>query len=219
MQMKRLIIVCEGHTEVAFCRDVLLPYFSKKNINIQPPLIKKSGGGIVPWSTLKRQIKNHLQEPNVFVSTLIDYYGIPDKFKFPEWEKAKKIINKNDKLDFLESSMKEDIDKNASFRFIPYLQLHEFEGLLFNNIEVFDEQIDPSEFRSREELLKTINSFPNPEMINDDPVNTPAKRLERLIVGYNKIVHGSILAEKIGLERIRKKSPRFNNWIEKLENI
>jgi hypothetical protein len=33
--------------------------------------------------------------------------------------------------------MKEYIDESIRYRFIPYMQLHEFEGLLFNNIEVF----------------------------------------------------------------------------------
>jgi hypothetical protein len=46
--IKRVIIICEGVTEQQFCNDVLAPYFSKENIFISNPLIKKSGGGIVP---------------------------------------------------------------------------------------------------------------------------------------------------------------------------
>lgn len=54
--MKRIVIVCEGPTEQEFVRDVLQPYFLPKEIYIQSPLIKKSGGGIVPWNILKAQI-------------------------------------------------------------------------------------------------------------------------------------------------------------------
>ncbi|MCD4794457.1 MAG: DUF4276 family protein, partial [Bacteroidales bacterium] len=72
--MKRIIIICEGQTEQEFCKDVLAPYFISKNIQIQAPLIKKSMGGIVNWIVLKKEIETYLkQEPNVFVTLLIDY--------------------------------------------------------------------------------------------------------------------------------------------------
>jgi hypothetical protein len=41
--MKRLIIICEGQTEVEFCKDVLFKHFISKGIILQTPLIKKSG--------------------------------------------------------------------------------------------------------------------------------------------------------------------------------
>jgi Domain of unknown function (DUF4276) len=128
-------------------------------------------------------------------------------------------VDKNDRMTFLEDAMKALIDPKLSHRFIPYIQLHEFEGLLFNNIDVFKEQIDLEEFRDFDYLLKTINDYPNPELINDGKTTAPSKRLERHIVGYNKIVYGSILAEAIGLQRIRSKCPRFNHWITTLEGV
>ena len=106
-----------------------------------------------------------------------------------------------------------------NYRFIPYIQLHEFEGLLFNNIEVFNAQIAPNEFRNYDDLVRTINEYPNPELINDGKTTAPSKRLQNLIIGYNKPVYGSILADSIGLPRIRAKSPRFNNWITTLEAV
>jgi len=85
--VKRLIVICEGPTEQEFCKDVLTPYFSNKNILIQAPLIKKSGGGVVPWLTLKKQIETHLkQDTNAMVTTLIDYYGIPERYNYPGWD-------------------------------------------------------------------------------------------------------------------------------------
>ncbi|AFC26127.1 hypothetical protein SGRA_3402 [Saprospira grandis str. Lewin] len=42
-------------------------------------------------------------------------------------------------MDFLEQEMKNDIPDPLNQNFIPYYQLHEFEGLLFNNIETFDD--------------------------------------------------------------------------------
>jgi hypothetical protein len=84
--MKRLIIIGEGQTEQAFCHDVLQPYFTRFNVLIQNPTIKKSKGGIVDWRILKREITNHLQvDHSAIVSMLIDYYGIHEKHGFPRW--------------------------------------------------------------------------------------------------------------------------------------
>lgn len=216
--MKRIIIICEGQTEVEFCKDVLLKHFIHKNIFIQTPLIKKSGGGIVPWNVLKKQIELYLREKDAIVTTFIDYYGIPENYHYPGWQKSRIIADKNSRMDFLENAMKNKIFEALQDRYIPYIQLHEFEGLLFNNIDVFDQNFNTYELNSREELLNILNSHPNPELINDDPTSAPSKRLERIITGYSKIVFGSILAEEIGLTNIRKKSPRFHNWINTLEN-
>ena len=152
--MKRLIIICEGQTEIEFCKDVLSPFLIKKDIFIQTPLVKKSGGGIVPWTSLKKQIENHLLEQNVYVTTFIDYYGIPDNFNFPKWSESKIIVNKSERMDLLENGMHLDLKSNP--RFIPYIQLHEFESLLFNNIEVFDQHITQSEFKTREDLINIL---------------------------------------------------------------
>jgi len=32
-------------------------------------------------------------------------------------------------------------------------------------------------------------------------------------------VYGNLIAEAIGLEKIREKSPRFNEWLNKIERI
>ena len=216
--MKRIIIVCEGETEQEFCKDILRSHFYAKNILIEYPTIKKTGGGIVAWDTLKKQIENHLKQDNqALVTTFIDYYGLNGKLKFPKWEEAQSIVEINKRMTFLESAMKETINDALNYRFKPYIQLHEFEGLLFNNIEIFDKNFEKSEFTDYAILKKTIEDNSNPELINDGKETAPSKRLCKLINGYNKPVYGSILAEDIGLAGIRSKCPRFNNWLTQLE--
>ena len=39
------------------------------------------------------------------------------------------------------------------------------------------------------------------------------------IKDYSKVTHGSLIAQDIGINKIRSKCPRFNEWIEKLQNI
>jgi hypothetical protein len=218
--MKRVVIICEGETEREFCKTLLAIYFAKRNIHIQAPLIKRSMGGIVKWGILKKEIETYLREKDVFVTMLIDYYGLYSKYHFPGWEESLKIADKNDRMVFLETAMQNDIKESVRHRFIPYLQLHEFEGLLFNDINIFYEQVPKEELVGVAELKQTFKDYPdNPEMINNNPETSPSHRLERIISGYNKILYGHYFAEAIGLDKIRNKSPRFHEWMDVIERI
>jgi hypothetical protein len=216
--MKRIVIICEGQTEQEFCNTVLSRHFLPKHIFIQSPLIKKSNGGIVCWKELKKQIENTLKsEPLAYVSLFIDYYGVHKEHNFPKWEETSKIASIYKRINEIEQSMLADIDNEFRHRFIPYMQLHEFEGLLFNNIDVFKRNFTTAELVGLEELQDTFDKFQNPELINNTPKNAPSKRLQRIIKKYNKIVHGNILAEAIGLPNIRSKCPHFNDWVSKID--
>lgn len=214
--MKRLIIICEGPTEQAFCNDILRDHFLPKGILLDAPTIKHSNGGIVAWETLKKQIITHLNEGNCIVSLFVDYYRIRDSYNFPGWMNSKSITDIYDRMRYLFEQMSLDIEINLRSRFIPYIQLHEFEGLLFSDISVF-----PNNFTKDEldfSLLETaVKSAHTPEEINNDPNTAPSERLKRAIKGYDKIVYGSCLASDIGLKTIREKCILFNEWIEKLE--
>lgn len=215
--MKRLVIICEGETEQSFCNTILAPDFISRGIIVQAPLLKHSHGGIVRWDILKKQIETTLKtETEVYVTLLIDYYGLYSKHGFPKWEVAEQYIDKNERMSFLESSMKDDIDDSIRYRFIPYIQLHEFEGLLFCDKSVFETVIPEKDLVGYEELEQTLTIYPNPELINTSKETSPSHRLLRIIRGYNKVVYGNILAETIGLNKIREKCPRFNNWIRSL---
>jgi len=217
-RMIRIIIICEGETEKEFCTKILGPFFAAKGIYIQSPLIKKSMGGIVKWEELKKQILLHLKnDPSAFVTTFIDYYGLYSKYNFPGWIQAEACPDKNKRMDILEEAMLLQIEDTYQHRYIPYMQLHEFEGLLFNEINIFNEQIPNDELVGTDELESTFAAYSNPEMINNSKETSPSHRLKRIIRGYNKIVYGNILAEAIGLDKLRHKSPRFNAWISKME--
>ncbi len=213
--MKRLIIVCEGPTEQEFCLEVLGVELAKRDVYVEAPLIKHSHGGIVAWEIIKRQILKHLQEGDAFVSMLVDYYGIKDQFSFPGWEESKGIADKTERIHFLADKMAEDIPEQYRYRFIPYIQLHEFEGLLFSDVNAFLNSFDTSEI-NYEALLEAAKDFENPEMINNSPATAPSKRLIEAIPDYNKVIFGNCVAMDIGLKKIREKCPLFNEWVEKL---
>lgn len=115
--------------------------------------------------------------------------------------------------------MNEDIEEELRSRFIPYLQLHEFEGLLFSNIDVYERVIPKEDLVGVEELKQTASTFDNPELINNSPETSPSHRLVRIVRGYDKVVYGNYLAETIGLNKIRERCPRFNQWIASLADV
>lgn len=155
--MKRIIIICEGQTEQAFCNEVLQPYFAGR-ININYPTIEKTGGGIVNWQALKHQIETHLlEDKTAFVTTLIDYYGIHKHHKYPFWDEAQKLQDKNVAISKIEGAMLEDIKPDLKRRFLPYVQLHEFEALLFSDVGIYNKSFEPDEFLNYKYLLETIN--------------------------------------------------------------
>ena len=218
--MKRIIVVCEGPTEQEFSNKILSPFFSPLGISLSAPLIKRSNGGIVPWSHLKNQIELHLKsERGAYVTTFIDYYGIYDHHKFPRWEETKQESDVSARVRAIEQGMYDSIDESLRSRFIPYIQLHEFEGLLFSDGNAFERVIPSNDLIGKDELKKTLDKFDNPEMINSSRLTSPSHRIERIIRGYNKVVYGNYLAESIGLSMIRKRCPRFNDWIERLANV
>lgn len=213
--MKRVIIICEGPTEQEFCTEILGVELAKHDVYVEAPVIKHSHGGIVPWSTFKRQILKHLQEGEVYVSMLVDYYGIREQFGFPGWEEAKGIVDKTERLHFLLDQMSEDIPAEYRYRYIPYIQLHEFEGLLFSDIQAFFKSFPEDEIKF-DELQAAVDSFETPELINNSAETAPSKRLINAIPDYDKIVYGNCVAMDMGLEKIREKCPLFNEWVEKL---
>jgi len=213
--MKRLIIICEGETEREFCESLLREDLYQVGIMISTPLIKKSMGGIVGWDGVRSQIVKHLYE-NAYVTTFIDYYGIKDRLGYPGWAESKTISDKCERINFLESKMRQDLDNH---HFIPYLQLHEFEALLFNNMEAFSTVIPPSEFKDRLLLERVLEDYDNPELINDGAATCPSSRLQSMIIGYEKVLYGNLIAMEIGLPSMMAKCPHFRGWIERLRKL
>lgn len=182
---------------------------------------KKSGGGMVHWNSLKNQIKTTLlQNPEVIITTFIDYYGIFESHNFPNWLESESILDKNLRINSLENAILIDINLDLRNRFVPYIHLHEFECMLFCNPSVLINNFDKNEFSDLEYLLETVNTYPNPEMINNGEETAPSKRLSRILKNkYKKVIYGSLLAEEIGLNLIMEKCPRFNEWVLKIQNL
>lgn len=215
--MKRLIVIVEGDTEKEFIDKVLSPYLLTKGLyNIQCFKIKHTKGGLTKYQHLKTDLINCVYESNAIVTTMIDFYALP--VDFPKYEEAKTIVDKADRLSFLEKSIVEDLENEKGEDFphlLPYIQLHEFEALVFSSIDAI-KALYSAEDAKFDEFEKIIKEYPNPEDINDNPHTSPSKRLinGQLIRGYNKINDGIMIIEEVGIGKILEKCPRFSKWVE-----
>lgn len=216
--MKRIIIICEGYSELAFCKDILEPHLNQFQIELYCELTSQSkDGGITKWGHIKDQINKISQEyPDAIITTFLDYYGIDKSHKFPNWAESKLIQHKTTRMEFLEKGMDDFIEDTINF--IPYIQLHEFEALVFSDYNAFEILYDEQD-ANLYALKKICTDYPNPEDINDSAVTAPSKRLIKNINRYNKKESGIDLLLVIGLEKIRNKCPHFNDWLKKLETI
>jgi len=103
-------------------------------------------------------------------------------------------------------------------RFIPYIQLHEFETLLFSDINGF-EYIFGDERSKVRQIAQIIAEYPEPERINDSPQTAPSKRILAIFPNYQKVEMGSLIALENSIENIISKCPHFAAWITQLKNL
>jgi hypothetical protein len=107
-----------------------------------------------------------------------------------------------------------------STRFIPYLQLHEFEALLLADPEKFDWEFLDHEKAIRS-LVELVAHFASPELIDDRYDTAPSRRISAVIPEYEgrKASAGPLIAEKIGVDTLRQKCPHFGDWLSRLESL
>lgn len=218
--MIRLHIVAEGSTEETFVKELLSPPLFERGVLATPILIGKSGG-CVAYGRLKKDVTLYLKsDPTSYCTTFIDYYGLGPGFP------AKITIGKHDppaqKKEKLERAVYRDVADTLGKRydashFIPYVQMYEFEGLLFSDSARFAAAIGKPELVSAFEAIRA--QVPSPEHINDDKTTAPSKRVQGLYAGYTKEFLGNLAALEIGLSTIRAACPLFNGWVERLEAL
>ncbi len=190
-QWEEIQIVCEGKTEFYFIKKIVNPYLSVFQIKLEPITMD----GNVSVDTVLKHVN---RTSTRIVTTFVDYYGF-------KGNTGKSIEDLEKALDV--GSSKEQL--------IPYLQKHETEALWFSDISIIASAMNASASQ-RQELEKIEKAFDTPEDINNSPETAPSKRLEALFRGYNKIIDGLNIAEKVGIEKMREKCPRFDAWLKRL---
>ena len=217
--MVRVHIICEGQTEETFIKELLQPIFSHKGIYLFPALIGRSGhkGGAVNYQRILRDIRNRLADNTAFCTTFFDFYGLdPD---FPGKEQALSQNCLEGKKGILEEKFQEkivcDLGNEITRNFFPYVQMYEFEGLLFSSPKAVADNLTIN-LGSVESISR---QFETPEHINNSPQTAPSKRLESLNRAYDKVLMGSLIALDIGIDEIRQKCKGFDEWLKRIESL
>lgn len=225
--VKRIFVVCEGQTEASFVKRILVPYFDSRNKTLIPITImtkqdKQRGkmykGGMCNFEKARSTITKVLagvKDRNTFVTTMFDFYRLP--IDTPGMDKIKSINDPYKKIALLETEI-QTFEKISSSIYFPYIQLHEFESLIFADIDKITEiYFEPSYDISQ--LKQALAKIHNPELINNGESTAPSKRILECIPEYDKIDGGITILEKIGIEKLQKECMHFSCWIDKLEQL
>lgn len=225
MKYNILHILCEGQTEERFVKEVLSPYLQQFNIYPKPILLltskkKNARGGMLSYAQAKRdltiltkQFRDNNSEHHIF-TTMFDYYALPDDF--PSFDESNKIQDVRERISFLENKFAEELEREA---FIPYIQLHEFEALLF--VDISRLQIEyPLSSEKIQTLKKETDIYCDPEMINNSPATAPSKRIIAALeqdYNYNKVQSGTAVTSAIGIEALLENCQHFKEWVETIK--
>lgn len=227
--MSEVVAIVEGQTEQAFVRHHLAAHLAARGITMwaQLPGRVARRGGARAWEAIRGDVLRTLKERRGRVcTTMFDFYAMP-----PDWpgrsEAAEKPLPERGAC--VERALLADLATcgGEDFRrelFIPYVQVHEFEALLFADVGKLGETLAPICNHEPEQLSKAFGQIlaeagGEAEAINDHQETCPSRRIGGLVRAYRKPLHGPIAAARIGLDALRRACRHFGQWLERLEAL
>jgi hypothetical protein len=222
MAWVRLYITVEGHAEREFADLALKPHLANYSIEVRPRVVltnRKLGkrGGILDFAKIRGDIVRLMKQDRhaeARFTTMMDLYALPPQF--PGWQEARKKNHPIERVAALENALQSEF---AEPRFIPFIQLHEFEALLYCDLTQLQSRIVGSD-AGIEALTREVLHL-QPEDIDGGASTAPSKRIITHIPIYerNKVRVGAPAAAAIGLKNLRAKCPHFATWLTKLEAL
>src|SRR5205807_4039550 len=108
------------------------------------------------------------QDHSAYCTTMLDFYGLGEGFPGTPQPQNSSATNR---VVNIEHAMKRDViaeipGLRPDVRFFPYIQLHEYEGLLFSDPAAFAHGIGQQHLAQRFTTIR--NSVATPEDIDDD---------------------------------------------------
>ncbi|GMU82947.1 MAG: hypothetical protein AMXMBFR47_28180 [Planctomycetota bacterium] len=214
-----LAIVVEGESEELFVKRLLAPHLWVRNVFAWPVVVIGSRS----WVRVKRDVVRLLKErAERRCAILFDFYGLK-----PDWpgraEAKKRPVAEH--ATAIESALIDDVAAGfgAEFRrerFLPHIQLHEFEARLFSDCEALGATLGVS----AERLRKIVVECGGPEQIDGNYETAPSRRLHQLCIestgrGYRKTTDGVTASERVTLATMRSECPHFAEWLGRVESL
>lgn len=230
--VKKVIALVEGETEAEFVHHVVAPYLQSFGVFIRAV---KGGdpkrtqhGGVRPWGSECKDICNYLKSGKT-VTTLFDFYGL--KNNWPGRVDAERQ-SWSSRGESVESAIHQDVCERMSgsfdrARFMPCIQVHEFESLLFvkpditaSSLALISERMETQEVFIRDKLNEVLADFSgDAEAINDSPLTAPSKRIGSIVAGYDKRAWGYQIVKDVSLSDLRIGCQWLDRWLTRLENL
>lgn len=219
-------MLCEGQTEREFCQSVVAPALRNRDVLINPSLAGKPGrerGGVRHWSAYRPEIIRHARSKRVpVVGLLVDFYGMPSDW--PGREDATKL-QPGDRGVRVERALRADLANELPDRFVPCVQVHEFESLLFvdhdGSADVLAGLVRAGGAAAvqtwRREVVRQCGG--SVESINQNRDGAPSRRLATRFGGYEKVIHGVAAAQAVGIEALRERCRWLDRWMTRLEAL
>lgn len=223
--MIRLHVVAEGQTEETFVNNTLVEHFAPFGVSADVRCVRTSRkqgrihrGGVLSYRQIKGDLEQWMKQDdhvNVWYSTMIDLYALPSEF--PSFTAFQQIQDPLRRVRNLERVFRIDIGHR---RFIPYIQLHEFEALLLAEPQRLLDEF-PGQVSAVNRLRSSIARFDSPEHVDDGQQTAPSKRIIEQIPEYKgrKASAGPAIAASIGVATLRHKCAHFGQWIRWIEYL
>jgi hypothetical protein len=225
--MIRLYFYVEGQTEQEYVKRVLTPHLAAFDVQVMGAVLAASGrrhgqvfrGGGRRYQPMRNALGNLLRQhkhADTRFTTMFDLYALYSGF--PGWDEAEKQRHiPHERVLTLERAFDADV---GDHRFIPHVQLFEFETILL---------CDPTHFALVYEkagdgiavLRAAVAEVKSPELVNDGEMTAPSKRIIAQFAQYErqKTTVGVELAECVGLEATRSLCQHFDRWLKTLESL
>jgi hypothetical protein len=177
----RLHVIVEGQTEESFVNELLGPALAHRMVFVDAQKIttgRRHGrsfrGGFVKYDHLARDLEQRMKEDQAedsWSTTMVDYYRIPPEF--PGYAVLSQHDAANQRAVNLEMALLNDMAGRLPglaivSRLIPYIQVHEFEALLFADPSAFADAF-PDSPNGVAALSAVRGQYQSPEDIDDGP--------------------------------------------------
>lgn len=204
--MSRVLALVEGQTERAFLDSVLKPHLASAGIYLSARVSGKPGkqkGGVRPFASVARELSALLkQDGEAYLTTMFDYYGMPGDW--PGLAAVRGLATAQIPATIesaITLTLRQELGDSGRIaeRFIPYIQMHEFEALLFATPAVLATAINrPDLTNTFTDIVSRCNGC---ETIDNSPSTAPSKRIISVYPSYAKVSMGSVRRSKNRTER------------------
>ena len=189
--MIRLYFYVEGQTEQEYVARVLTPHLAGFGVQVMGTVLAASGrkhghisrGGGRRYQPMRNDLGNLLRQdarPDARFTTMFDLYALHGGF--PGWDEAEKQRQvPHERVVTLERAFAADV---RDHRFVPHIQLHEFETILLcepRHFALVYEDCDAGISTLRD----AVAAAKSPELVNDGETTAPSKRIIGLFPQYS----------------------------------